>query len=387
MSITKENNIIKNKLQQVDIPDVDQSWAQMSSGLDTAPTGNPVSWWSVLAKYKLYLNIFLGLVLLTGVAAFFVNRSNSKSNHIKEAKLASLKHETGFANYQYYPSNYMKDFASLPVAERLPIKNTRKVRAFKTTNKVENYKNPFTILPYLLPRKWEMQQNLLDEWELNDLSSIEMGGCLSRSENIIYDRRFDFGVNANLHFLPEINVTQLPQSVGMSLFGRGYITQNSALQVELGYMPINIRPLQMVSKQTIFNNPLYTQTDSVILSNLEYVTLPISYYIQTSSKFGMNVGVQYSWLSGLRGNKYTTYDYPGNPENTILSRNTHLKNNGNIAQTDISFIAEINFEVRNRLNLGMKAQMGFKDYTTDQLSTAKHTSNSLQIKGSWTFGK
>ena len=98
MKTTNNKHIINDKLQGVDLPDMDASWQKMEQ---TIEAGGAVQggWSAFIAKYKIYLNLFVAITTI-GLVGLLVKSKTLKSG-LNKQETPSYTGETA------YDLNYM----------------------------------------------------------------------------------------------------------------------------------------------------------------------------------------------------------------------------------------------------------------------------------------
>ncbi len=382
----KEHIILKEKLQGVDRPDMDKAWEKMDRALESPPATGVVS--SFLGKFKLYLNLFVGAVLISAVAIFVASKPKKDIAH-PTTDILPLIHETGL-NQLIQPALYVDHQNDLPLLRLNEVEEPKQIIPSIHTRAI-NVVQPATItidrvpivVPNIAPRSFIFPFDTI-------LSSFDFEGeTILGFKRVVEPSRFkkryhrnQVGVKIQTIVLPEFNSQNIINNVGASMFGRKYFNSRTALHLELGYNPIAIRPVTYIETYKIFNNINYSQTDSARVTSLKYVSIPVCLYYQITDHISMNIGPQISFLTGLQGDLNRRLIYPGAPENEKTIEQTTIQNRGGFAKKDLSFVVEFNYRYK-RLEAGVKLQQGVTDYSTTKINTSTHRLNSLQLKAAW----
>lgn len=426
-STNKEHIILKEKLQGVDLPDVDKAWEKMDQAMEAAVPNTPAST-SWLGKFRIYLNIFIGAILVSAIG-FYVA---SKPPVAHDINTPSVNYAHNLVAFNQRTGNSNTTSASTPF-------NHSTMDVTFTQNAVTNSVHTSTgqssaqhALTHgaTTDRQVSQSDETTTQLRHNDFNTPEESEPVSSSESLdenlppvdsentektepviedntstgdeqndnIGDEDFGYaawdkpfarnqvGLKIQTMMLPEFSFDNSVQNTGVALFARTYLNPRSAIHIELGYNPVAIRPVTYVEKSTLFNNVNYTQTDSALVRSLRYVTIPVCYYYQATEQINVVFGPQVSFLTGLKGDMTTILDYPSATEDQGSQRNVQIQNKGGFSKSDIGFMFEFNYQV-GRLEAGIKLQQGFGDYTTEKIGTSIHRLSSLQLKAAWLLNK
>ncbi len=377
MKTTNKEHIIKDKLERVDLPDMNASWQKMEQSIEAAV---PVQggWSAFLAKYKIYLNLFVAGITI-GVVGLYVKSKTHTSNNVYTPTEVAPVHQTTYLSFntQIDHNNDLPVPASPVIkgteietnSETLPAIQEREVAVLDTIKpapKVEKPTKP--VVNYLDTTDDEL-----------DFEQVDLRRDIERQFHYV---RNQVGIKIQTGVFPNNSGQGVMQTTGFGLFGRRFITDRTAIHVELGYNPIAIRPITYVENYNVFNNFNYTQTDSAIVTGLKYVTIPVNLYAQLMPNVSISGGPQVSFLTGLSGELTRKYDYPNAPETAMVTEKTSISNRGGFNKTDFGINLEFTVHT-GRLETGVRLQQGFGDYSTNKLSRQKHSISTAQLKVSW----
>jgi hypothetical protein len=390
MKTTNNKHIINDKLQGVDLPDMDASWQKMEQTIEAS--GAVQSGWSAfVVKYKIYLNLFIAATTI-GVVGLLV-KSNTLSTRME---LEAVPSYTGNTPYQL---NYLSFTAEIDHEDDLPI-------PFGPMQKEITYTgfNPSidqTTKPIGEPTGSDSALSevvsSMDE-STEDTSSVPEAEVAI--ENTIIDAieiyqyphkplvyiHNQVGIKIQSGILPDISVRNAIQNTGFGVYARRFVSPKSAIHVEVGYNPIAIRPISYVEKYSVFNNVNYTQTDSAVVNRLKYVTIPINWYYQLNKSLSVTAGPQISFLTGISGDLTRKLSYPTGPESNSDVPNISIANRGGFKTKDIGINVAISFHT-GRFELGAQVQQSFGDYTSETLSKQTHRFKTLQLKAACLLSK
>lgn len=387
----KEHIILKEKLQEVDLPDMDKAWDKMDQQLGASPPSTgAIS--SFLGKFRLYLNLFIGVALLSLVAFFVASKPKKANRHVADIPVdSSYSKSNDLASFTYLTVNFNHE-NDLPVPATVVPQMEPEIiiyRPVPTPVIMESVPLMKRIsVPNVFARTFNFNygfKQLFNDSAFATDASPDIR--FNRSDMMKYRiRQNTLGVSAQAFILPEFSSRNIIHNIGLSVFGRKFISPNSAMQIELSYNPIAIRPVTYEETFNVFNNFNYTQTDSAVVTSLKYVSLPITFYLQPNDQMSVNIGPQISLLTGLQGNLSTRLNYPTAPEGLNTTEQVPIQNRGGFATTDLGMVLEFNYRFK-RVEMGFKFQQGFTDFTRNKVSTATHRSNALQLKASWIINK
>lgn len=103
-------------------------------------------------------------------------------------------------------------------------------------------------------------------------------------------------------------------------------------------------------------------------------------HIEQGEGWSISVGPQFSFLSGLKGDVYSTYNFPGASEDIGDKQNTRISNTDIANPMDIGLNLNLSYSVKPSLELGLRVQQGLTDYSR---STTRNTIQTLQFKAAW----
>ncbi|MBO6517836.1 MAG: outer membrane beta-barrel protein, partial [Bacteroidia bacterium] len=344
---------------------------------------------SFLSRFKLYLNLFIGALLISVVAIFVASKPKTDDAFIhSEVKPVTYDSDVFKLTELTTPSNHEND---LPLPLEVP-----------TTHQEAPFVTPTP--PVIIPQVTSVERNPvliplihpITQFDLYSLDSLAYNfshekDYIRNEEGLTTVRRqrhkSQVGIKAQALGMTEFNSQNLINNIGASLFMRKFISERVALQLEVGYNPIAIRPVTYVETYNIFNNFNYTQTDSARITSLKYVSIPAHLHLQMGPRTSVSFGPQLSFLTGLQGNLDRKLVYPAAPseQNPTLEQ-IRVTNRGGFAKTDFGLSMELNYHIR-RLELGLKVQQGLTDYTHDAVSPSTHRISSLQLKAAWILGR
>lgn len=383
MKTTNKEHIIKEKLQGVDLPDMDTSWQKMEQSLD-AGIAAQTGWSAFLAKYKLYLNIFIAAVVISAVGLYvksttkqFINDANelvsNNTTHVSQTNYLTLDMHIDHDNDLPVPSLPAMPVSAAPARAIHPPRIVNDTLPASTEKTEDNNLPPTEVVVHYLDTMPEIVR-IVDGDDLRR----------HRVPEVQYVRN-QVGLKLQVGVLPNVNGQGIVQTAGVGLFARRFITDRTAVQLEIGYNPIAIRPMTYVERYNVFNNFNYTQTDSAQVTGLKYVTIPLNVYYQLTPELSINIGPQISFLTGLSGDITRKFQYPTAPESALTTENSAIDNRGGFNKTDIGLNAELDWRIRNRFIVGFRVQQGLSDYSHETLSPRKHVFNTIQFKASWTL--
>ena len=83
MKTTNNKHIIKEKLERVDLPDMDSAWTKMETQLDVV--GNPIVHGisQFIGKYKMYLNIFIAALTIGAIGFYVKSKTYSQTASVQ----------------------------------------------------------------------------------------------------------------------------------------------------------------------------------------------------------------------------------------------------------------------------------------------------------------
>jgi len=389
MKTTRNEHIIKQKLQEVDLPDIDSSWEAMEKQLDKLPPATTgVS--AFIGKYKIYLNILLvtlGLGVI-GVSVWSTTRSSNQSDisdsHIPESRSSYAHFATSFES-SYDHQNDLPIPSALNIDEVEPeyIKAVKKAQQPKPQKAIKP-ENPTTSLDSA------NQNNLPPVDEGNEDSFRRLTRIVVPPADIIGHKSIDFdlpkrrrnqvGIRTNISIIPEFSGGNAFRNMGYGVFARHYVLPKVAVELGLEHNPVVVRPFTHIQEKTLFNNASYSQRDSMNIEAIRYVTIPLMLHIEQGEGWSISVGPQFSFLSGLKGDVYSTYNFPGASEDIGDKQNTRISNTDIANPMDIGLNLNLSYSVKPSLELGLRVQQGLTDYSR---STTRNTIQTLQFKAAW----
>ena len=377
MKTTNNKHIINDKLQGVDIPDMDASWQKMEQTL--APVGPVQSGWSAfIAKYKLYLNLFIVATTIGFIGLYVKSKTHTSSSIQFQDTGLFTKQNVNYFTFQTTVDH--TDDLPLPVA---PVKE-KSVPTWVNMNPELRtaISTPFEIIDTLeeigLPEAIYGQEDTIQDTTV-DVETVKVIMPINYITPPISYIHNQVGIKIQSGILPNYSSQNALRNTGFAFYVRRFINARSAIHVELGYNPIAISPTSYVERYNVFNNFNYTQTDSAVVKSLKYITIPINWHYQLRPDFSLTVGPQISFLTGLSGDVTRKMRYPTAPETDQLTENTSISNRGGFTNFDFGLNLEINLHVE-RFEVGFRVQQGLVDYSKDNLSTQTHRNSALQIK-------
>jgi hypothetical protein len=376
MKTTNKEHIIKEKLQGVDLPDMDASWGKMEQSMKAAM---PVqSGWSYfLAKYKIYLNLFITIVTIGVIALYVKSKITGQQTAATDV----------FATTQNYDVSYLSFETTVDHNNDLPLPTGPNTQHIATTTNLDYVVSQMPVLEKIIVPEITLRKGVtlypaiidtLPDPDYTDAYLMTMHDEIPKLKFI----KNQVGVKMQIGVLPDVSASNILQNTGFSLFARRYINARTAIHLELGYNPIAIRPMTYVERYNVFNNFNYTQTDSAQVKTLNYVTIPLNIYYQLTPEFSCNFGPQVSFLTSMSGELTKKFNYPTAPETASVTEKAKIENRGGFNKQDVGLNLELNWH-RERLELGFRFQQSLGDYSADQLSTQKHPFSKLQIKAGW----
>jgi hypothetical protein len=413
MTTNNENNILKEQLQQVDLPDVDQAWAQMEEVLDSAPPTAGIAS-NFLGGFKFYLNLFVGAVLLSAVGFYVASKPTEPTvpEYRSDVELADTDARLGDYLTHQITKNHAGDLPTPGfVLKFIPIDFDFDFPNIGSDNWV--YQEPFRgcgtsaysnmLHPELMRQgmlalqaedtstsaEESTETASIDEVPLTDPSTITDETITVIDEDMPSQeidqtrwQRSQVGLKLQTSLLPQPSGPNLKNTIGISVFARKYLSPRSALFIELGYNPQAIAPTTYVEQFNVFNKFNYTQKDSATVRNLNYVSIPIGLHHQIREKWALSGWIQFSFLTGMKGDLITDLNYPGAPVENESYTDTYIMNRGGFMQTDLSLVAELTYQMK-RFELGLRMQQGLSDYTSPTIGESYNQLQALQFRASW----
>ncbi len=389
MKTTNNKHIIKDKLEGVDLPDMDTSWQKMEQTIEAGGITQG-GWSAFLVKYKIYLNLFVAVTTI-GVVGMLV-KSKTLTSKIEQDSTASYAGNSSYdLNYLAFNVTDINHEDDLPIPSRPAQKNRILEDVFVPINQAtkpfdETKDEQASFNKVNLPIEESNEDSITQDEPVTGETIIE-GTEIHRyePEPIVYVHN-QVGIKIQSGILPDISVRNAIQNTGFAVYARRFISAKSALHVELGYNPIAIRPITYVEKYDVFNNNNFTQTDSAVVRRLKYVTIPINWYYQLNRSLSVTVGPQISFLTGMSGDLTRKLSYPTAPESNSEVQNITITNRGGFQTKDIGINVAISFHT-GRFELGAQVQQSFGDYTNETLSKQTHRFKTLQLKAACLLSK
>jgi hypothetical protein len=377
MSFTdKENSKIKDRLMEVETPSVDRAWSLMSDKLGPVPIQKGF-FQQLLEKYALYLNVFVGAILLTSGVLLHSKVQRNKPSQIQQILT---------------PSSSTIFTAEFPIAGMNQRNNTLPIA--ELNNRIENIESK-AILEKVeivdeLPSpsiSEDLDDNIqlisTDEQELlEEESSPLLGESDKEFDEPIWEVSETFsksywGISAGLQIMPDVAFQNLLRTGSAGLFIREYLTPQKAFQVDVLYNPIAIRPFGYIEKSI---NRGVVLTDSAQVQVLRYASFAISRHHSFREIFSLMYGVQYSRLIDMKGElTQISSAIPGSETNT--TEYTKIKNLDAFAKNDLAIVAEFNFNF-SRFSAGIRLQQSLVDQSKAKLGPNVHRYSTLQVKTS-----
>ncbi len=392
MKTTNTKHIVNEKLQGVDLPDMQSSWDQMDKMIDSqAPVTTGFS--AFIGKYKLFLNVFL-VSLTIGVIGLYVKSTNKKSDIVTPLS-SDVSHQSAFSQevMRYVATvDHTYDLPILAEPVGLNVFTSQEISGISTsvTRTTDYNRRPFDNLNIAMKK---LQFDALGDYIIDDTIELKENSSITTPlvEDMLPTVRFvhnELGLNIQTALWPNSAAGDLLRNSGYSLFARRYISSQMALQIGIGYNPVPIRPISYVEEYNVFNNFNYTQTDSAVVNSLRYVSIPVNiYWTNPTRKYSFTFGPQFSFLSGLNGDMHQRFNYPGATEDRSVSENILIRNRGGFATTDFALNFEVGVRVKPKLALAFRFQQSLSDFSTFQLSSTSHMFQTLQIKAEWLLNK
>lgn len=384
MSFTdKENNVIKEKLMDVQTPPVDAAWSRMSEMLEAAPvqTGFLLN----LGKgYKIFLNLFIGVLLIS--VAVFLHSTVQKNNAV--AKLPVSK-----------PSSDNQIFASILNGDNIPYVNDLPSFEPRESENIGLIRNNSTDDLTAIPINVTMEA---DEFEyVKSKKSIVVSGAepmpiffedeVFIQENGLLRERWEqdysfkqsiWGVKFGYQFMTDVRVNTFASRFTGGLFYRSLITPQTAIQFDLLYNPTVFRPITYVEKWQANSQHI---TDSALVNNSRYISFPFTVYYE-SDWFNVNVGGQISRLLGVYGDKILKSRTMAGTEQEKLSYG-RVNNMDAFKRNSLALVAEVDLFPLNRLSVGFKFQYSLTDLTKAKLGSNIHRFGAVQFKTAYVLNK
>lgn len=396
MKTTNHKHIIKEKLEGVDLPDMDKAWTKMESQLDVV--GNPVVHGisQFVGKYKIYLNIFIAALTIGAIGLYVKSKTYDQTttarNNTGETKqgltFEFAKMNTTDASLVHNAHEYLAEVPEKVISENTPVKPLKNWN-HKTSTKNKVKAEPVSIdndEVVVLDEDLNLpptEDSVVQE-EQDTVPVVIVDALAAGRDNWFEEPKITIqnkvGVKLQTSLVPEFSLGNSIRNTGVSVFTRHYLTRATAIQLELGYNPVAIRPLTYKETYTIFNNFNYSQTDSSTVTSLQYVSIPLNLYHHLSENISVSFGPQVSFLTGLKGNNTQILTYPGATEEPQTSENIQIKNRGGFKPTDFGLNAEFNVAFKKRFEAGMRFQVGFSDYTTTKIDNKYTQTYALQLK-------
>lgn len=389
MKTTRNEHIIKQKLQEVDLPDIDSSWEAMEKQLDALPPATSgVS--AFIGKYKIYLNILL-VTLGLGVIGVSVWSTSRSSNQLD---LSTTKIPEPQSTYAHFATSFQTSYDhqnDLPVPSTLdtdrdkadyvlPVPNAEKPQPRKVIQPAKENNAMESANRGNLPPVNDQNDDSLRRLTEIVTPPVDILGHRSHDIELPKRRRNQVGIRTNISIIPEFSGGNAFRNMGYGVFARHYIHPKAAIELGIEHNPVVVRPFTHVQEKTLFNNAAYSQRDSMNIEALRYVTIPLMLHIDRGEGWSISVGPQFSFLSGLKGDVYSTYNFPGASEDVGDKQNTRISNTGIANPMDVGLNLNLSYAVRPSLELGLRVQQGLTDYSR---STTRNTIQTLQFKAAW----
>ncbi|MFT4521793.1 MAG: hypothetical protein ACI8ZN_000731 [Bacteroidia bacterium] len=393
MSFTENEHInIKNKLQNVDLPPMDQAWEEMEVMLGSSASG----WLAQLIKKTIYLNILAYVLIGGGILVLFAQQ---QSNAQLNVELGNQISEADYGTRTSFPAGvFANHFAS-------SLDLIKENEALLPLGRWRSGPKGFYI-PNTTKRSTKIQKTFLDdefqtvlknnsnnlpieeEYEEPMLLIKKVDGDDERGFDFIKTTRPkpEFGIKLSGQFLPETKLTEMARTLGYGLYGRFYISHANSFQIECNYNPTNIRSMSYNTSTTLVNTQPFEQIDSNTVTQLRYVSLPVLYRIEPTHKTYVMFGPQLSLLTSVHGENTRTISKSGLNESSEFTEFGELDQDGMFNKFDVSFIGDVGFK-HKRFEVGLRLLIGFSDYSSEKFGAGKNTNGSLQINTAWNITK
>jgi len=371
MSFTdKENIAIREKLSEMELPSMDEAWTRMSEKMGPPPVQKGV-FQRLLEKYSLYLNTFIGVIILaSGVLLHSAVQRNELTTQTFSVELPSLK------------NNIQDDLIAInhnPRDNKLPVASltTEAVKEFapeviaSISTNVPIEENNVQKLVYEGNMSADDVRKPLVEAEvplftINAPMSNDL--LLDRWEPDLKFSKHHLGVVGGFQFTPDVALKHVARSASVGIFYREFGSPSKALQMEAMLNSIAIRPIDYVQKTTVNGQSI---TDSSQVEVMRFISfVPVSFHNAFREKFSYTIGIQYSRLLQLKGqNIHIT-----GPTNSDQQKSTYtnIKNVEAFAPHNFAAIFELDFHIDKRVSVGMRMQQSLSDLSKPKLGPSKH---------------
>ncbi len=371
MSFTdKENIAIREKLSEMELPSMDEAWTRMSEKMGPPPVQKGV-FQRLLEKYSLYLNAFIGVIILaSGVLLHSAVQRNEFTTQTFEVDLPSFNNDIqdDLIATIYNPKDNTLPIASLsmePVKVFAPeviasiaieesvVKNSTQKLIYKENIIVDDSRESLIeaeIPLFTIDRP--VSDNLLNE----------------RWESDVHFSEHHWGVFGGIQFMPDVALKHVIRSSSVGIFYREFWKPSSAFQVEAMLNSIAIRPIEYVQK-SIVNGQLITDSSQVEV--MRFVSIvPVSYHSEFRDNFSFTTGLQISGLLKLKGqNIHITGSSGGDQQKATF---TSIKNVEAFGPINWALFFELDYQLTRRVSAGIRIQQSMSDLSKPKLGPSKH---------------
>ena len=392
MSFTKDDiNIIREKLSGVETPSVDEAWKRMEEMMESPPAQTGTTPRMGL-RYYVVLNSIVGALLVTSAVLYFgVSNANQQQALHTELPTSTVvlnpMDELSFADH----SNDLL-VPEGPAVERIQeetmssnvgahsLSDADQVAMDVSGMTAENFGIAEATEPTVASTtKTPSSDEALIPFGLDGLNGIgfQHDEVESRERWRSEDnfRLSIWGLHLGVQFAPAVQPMPVYNYISGGLFYRHYMNPGRAVQGEINYNSVVIRPHTFVSQRSVAGNSI---TDSSIVRQYQYVSLAGMYHHRLNQRLVVKGGLQAGYLARLSGDRFELDPSSGSSEFNEVSSN-HIQNTNIVQSVDLASLVEVGLRM-DSWEFDLRWQKSLRNQTAVQAITTKHSYSSVQIK-------
>lgn len=384
MSFTERENItIREKLEHLTTPAVDEAWKKMEEMMGPPPvqefksfqTGN---------KFQLYLNVLLGTLVLSSAlilhsAVVRDHLANQKvaiqQDMVKASKLQSLSEP-------FVPDSLGRDETFVKTGDQMTWAKqpTQEIQGPGALSTVQSEPEASLAFKEVL----KTQPKVIDAESEDAVDEESDESTEGQHERWLENPKFNHshsGVQIGIQALPGISKRHALYAISSELFYREFVTPQQAIEATIGYQPVWIRGIPFIDRRV--ESGVFIK-DSGQVNLLRYATLGLKFYRATHHNVSFSIGPQYGLLLGMKGDVTTTRSGLQGQEKEYTEF-TGIENSEGFRKHDVAIVAQLNYDLE-RIDFSIKLQQSMLDFSKPGVGAAIHRPSSLHFRVGYKLG-
>lgn len=373
--MTQTERDIKEKLESVKLPDVDNAWASMDELLDSQEpaVASPVAKSALLRLLKnpiIWLNSILFALMVVVTSANFTRTNKMHEDlPVQREVIVPVHSANAVSQSQYLSTEVDNAFVPEPVDK---VTTTHDLSSQSTLHAItESPVRSQVNVPNL--------DFIMPVFDLSWLNEKAIYNTNSSKKFLIKERDpviFNWFVGADFGAFPEIRAKDFHRQIGAEL---GVLVSEGgiwSMQTSLAYNPVQIQGITRTKSYVNASGQKARRTEE--LQRLNFLTLRTGAYVQANPNISFAGGLQVSQLINMYGERTTTTVVGNQPTTEVISTSTRDLEGMERIGLGLYVTAEMH---RQSWSGYVTVQQDFIDYSYDAYfgNSANHTFNNVRF--------